>query len=95
MAFTVTLQDCPSGNINTIAQAINRFRRELERRLGDWANAALRAYQNASDSPVEELTQAEIGLASDYAAAYDAARTAGFRELGDVQEAYFEVRLAS
>lgn len=34
MAITVTLQDHPSGNVDAIAQAVNRFHRELERRLG-------------------------------------------------------------
>ena len=94
MAITVTLQDYPSGNVDTVAQAVNRFRRELERRLGDETDAAAKAFQNASESEANELTKEEHRLASDYAAAYDAARTAGFRDLGDVQEAFFDVRLA-
>lgn len=94
MSITVTLQDYPTGNVDAVAQAVNRFRRELERRLGDQADAAVKAFQQASESSADELTQEEHRLAKDYAVAYDAARTAGFRDLGDVQEAYFEVRLA-
>ena len=93
MAITVTLQDYPTGNVDAVAQAVNRFRRELERKLGHETEAAFRAFQNASESSASDLTKAEIGLATQYAAAYEAARTAGFRDLGDVQEAYFEVRM--
>ncbi|HWV09799.1 MAG TPA: hypothetical protein VN156_09675 [Pseudomonas sp.] len=94
MAITVTLQDYPTGNVDAVAQAVNRFRRELERKLGDETEAAFKAFQNASESSANELTKEEHRLASSYAAAYEAARTAGFRDLGDVQEAYFDVRLA-
>ena len=94
MAITVTLQDYPTGNVDAVAQAVNRFRRELERRLGDQTDAAVKAFQNASESSANELTKEEHRLASSYAAAYEAARTAGFRDLGDVQEAFFNVRLA-
>lgn len=94
MAIIVTLQDYPSGNVDAIAQAVNRFRRELERRLGERTDNALKAYQNAMESSATDLTKAEVALASEYQAAYEAARTAGFRDLGDVQEAYFDVRLA-
>jgi len=35
-----------------------------------------------------------VKLAGDWATAYAKAREAGFRGLGDAEEAYFEVRLA-
>lgn len=94
MAIIVTLQDYPTGNVDAVAQAVNRFRGELERRLGDDTDAALKAFQSASESSANELTKEEHRLAAAYAAAYEAARTAGFRDLGDVQEAYFDVRLS-
>lgn len=46
------------------------------------------------ESSATDLTKAEVALSSEYQAAYEAARTAGFRDLGAVQEAYFNVRLA-
>ncbi|WP_256219439.1 hypothetical protein [Variovorax sp. 770b2] len=54
--------------------------------------AALRAFQNASESGESDLTKAEIALAKRWAKAYDAARTSGFRDLGDADEAFFDVR---
>ena len=53
---------------------------------------ALRAYQNAYESSGADLTKDELALAQRWAKAYDAARTAGFRDLGDTDEAFFEVR---
>jgi len=52
----------------------------------------LRAYQNAYESSGADLTKDELALAQRWAKAYDAARTAGFRDLGDNDEAFFEVR---
>lgn len=93
MPLRITLQDYPGAQPDMMASAVARFRRELERKLGDEAEAAFKAYQNASESSANELTKEEHRLASAYAAAYESARTAGFRDLGDAQEAYFEVRL--
>jgi len=53
---------------------------------------ALRAFQNASESGESELTKDEMALAKHWIKAFDAARTAGFRELGDTDEAFFDVR---
>jgi hypothetical protein len=72
--------------------AEQRFRRELDKQLGGDVVPALRAFQNASESVESDLTKEEIALAKRWAKAYDSARTAGFRDIGDVQEAYFEVR---
>ncbi|RYF59014.1 MAG: hypothetical protein EOO27_10660 [Comamonadaceae bacterium] len=94
MPYTVTLQEYPGATPDALSAATTRFRRELDKKLGDKADAALKAFQNASESGADEVTKEEHRLASTYAAAYEAARTAGFRDLGDVQEAFFEVRLA-
>ena len=51
---------------------------------------ALRAFQNASESGEAELTKEEIALTKRWAK--DAAMIAGFRDLGDADETYFDVR---
>lgn len=94
MPYTVHLEDYPGASNDAVVTAVTRFRRELERRLGDRTDDAIKAYQNAMESSASDLTKAEVALASEYQAAYEAARTAGFRDLGDVQEAFFDVRLA-
>lgn len=94
MPYTVHLQDYPGASNDAVMAAVTRFRREFDRKLGDQTDAAIKAFQNAMESSANELTKAEVGLASEYQAAYEVARTAGFRDLGDAQEAYFEVRLA-
>jgi hypothetical protein len=78
--------------VDALKVAEQRFRRELDRQLGGDVLLALRAFQNASESGESDLTKDEIALAKRWAKAYDMARTAGFRDLGDTQEAYFEVR---
>ncbi len=52
----------------------------------------MKAFENASESSADELTKDEIALAANWAKAYEAAKTAGFRALGEADEAYFEVR---
>lgn len=94
MPLRITLQDYPGADPAMLTTAVTRFRRELERKLGDEVEAAFKAFQNASESNANELTKEEHRLATAYHGAYEAARTAGFRDLGDVQEAYFDVRLA-
>jgi len=39
-----------------------------------------------------DLTKDEVILATQWVKAYDAARTAAYRDLGDTEETYFEVR---
>jgi hypothetical protein len=82
--------DYPTADAAKVAE--QRFRRELDRQLAGDVLAALRAFQNASESGESDLTKAEIALAKQWAKAYDAARTAGFRDLGDADEAFFDVR---
>jgi len=68
------------------------FGDELDRQLGADLLLALRAFQNATESGESELTKGEMALAKRWIKAFDAARTAGFRELGDTDEAFFDVR---
>ena len=90
VAYIVRLVDYPA--VDALKVAEQRFRRELDKQLSGDVLLALRAFQNASESGESDLTKAEIALAKRWAKAYDAVRTAGFRDLGDTDEAYFEVR---
>jgi hypothetical protein len=92
MSYTVKLIDFPDAPPDVIATAESRFRRELDKLLGDGVEAALKAFENASESSADELNRDEVALAASWAKAYDAAKTAGFRALGEADEAYFEVR---
>jgi len=94
VAYTVRLADCPYPDANVVKTAVERFRRELDRQLAGDVLQVMRAFQNASESGESDLSKAEIAQAKRWAKAYDAARTAGFRDLGDVDEAYFEVKPA-
>lgn len=84
------LLDYPA--VDALKVAEQRFRRELDRQLSADVVLALRAFQNSSESGESDLTKDEIALALRWAKAYEVARTAGFRDLGDAQEAYFDVR---
>lgn len=86
----VRLVDYPA--VDAVKVAEQRFRRELDRQLGVDVLPALRAFRNASESGESDLARDEIALAKQWAKAYDAARAAGFRDLGDTDEAYFDVR---
>ena len=92
MSYTVNLIDFPDAPTEVISAAESRFRRELDKLLGDGVTQALKAFENASESSADELTKDEIALAANWAKAYEAAKTAGFRALGEADEAYFEVR---
>ncbi len=92
VAYTVRLADYSHPAADAAKVAEQRFRREIDRQLGGDVVEALRAFQNASESSESDLSKAEIALAKRWAKAYDAARTAGFRDLGDTDEAFFDVR---
>ena len=91
-AYSVRLADCPHPTGDFVKVAEQRFRRELDRRLGDDVLPAQRAYLNVTESSEGELTKDDVVLATRWIKAYDAARSAGSRDLGDVGEAYFEVK---
>jgi len=92
VTYSVRLSDYPHPAADAVKVSEQRFRRELDRQLGGDVVAALRAFQNASESGESDLTKDEIALAKRWAKAYDAARTMGFRDLGDTDEAFFDVR---
>ena len=93
MSYTVNLIDFPDAPAEVISAAEARFRRELDKLLGESVEAALKAFENASESSADELSKDELALAATWAKAYETAKTAGFRALGEADEAYFEIRL--
>jgi hypothetical protein len=92
VTYAVRLADYQHPAADAVKVAEQRFRREIDRQLGADVVEALRAFQNASESSESDLSKAEIAMAKRWAKAYDAARTAGFRDLGDTDEAFFDVR---
>ena len=92
-AYAARLIDYPHPTADAVKVAEQRFRRELDRQLGGDVLAALRAYRNVMESGEGDLTKEDVVLASRWAKAFALAITAGFRDLGDTDEAYFEVRM--
>lgn len=90
--YTVRLTDYPRPTGDIVRVSEQRFRRELDRHLGNDVAAALRAYQSVTESSESALTGDEVVLATRWAKAYALAITAGFRDLGDTNEAFFDVR---
>jgi hypothetical protein len=90
--YIVRLADYAHAAPDATRMAEQRFRREIDKQLGGEVIAALRAFQNASESSESDLAKQELALARRWAKAYDAAKTTGFRDLGETDEAYFEVR---
>lgn len=92
MSFTVTLHDFPDlpDSIRHTAEA--RYKAALEKALRDDVLIAMRAYQAISDGPNEYVKPADVELAKCWEKAADLARQAGFRGLGDADEAYFDVK---
>lgn len=91
----VRLQDCPADLKQELKlKAEERFVRELRKSFPD--DKALRQsfklYSDASEGGL--LSKAEEKIATNWTRAFDKARQAGMRDLA-VEEAYFEVRLAS
>lgn len=95
MTYTVNLIDYAHSTPDVLKLSAQRFRRELDKQLGEKVETALKAFQNASESSAEELTTDEIAMAAAWVKAFDAAKSAGFRDLGDTDEAFFDVRLFS
>lgn len=95
MTYAVTLVNFPDAPPDLVHAAEARFRAALDKALADRVVPALRAFQRASESSANELTDDEVNLAGDWAIAYDKAKEAGFRGLGDANGAHFDVRLAS
>ncbi|MFC5499437.1 hypothetical protein ACFPOE_17965 [Caenimonas terrae] len=93
--YTVALedaQDLPSSNRIT---AETRFAASIERALGgaDAVASTYRAWVNASESDASHLDRDTAALAVQWPRAFDAARQAAMRDIGELPGAHFEVRL--
>jgi len=92
--YTVSLQDYPQLPEELRSQAERRYARTLEKTLGG-ANAIVEAYKawsNAEDAH-DELSDHERQLALRWQKAAMRAAQEGFAALGQVDEAYFELKL--
>ena len=95
LQYTVHLE-CPSLPAPLRISAEVRYARALERALGGPV-AVVEAYQAwtaANESAADELSAEEAERARRWARAAEAARLAGFQEIGAEEDAFFEVRLA-
>lgn len=92
--YTVHLE-CPGLPMNRRIQAEVRFAKSLDRALGgpDGVVAACAAWQSASEDSSEEPSPELLAAVRRWQRAADAARQAGLQEVGEAEEAYFEVRL--
>ena len=95
--YTVTLQDCPDEVPERArAQAEARYAKALEQALGgpEEVAAALDTMSGLEGAADEDISQADLELAARWAKAFTAARPAGFRDLGEAEWMYFDVRLS-
>lgn len=94
--YIVALHDYPQLPVQQQIEAEVRYSRTLERLLGgpDTVVTVLEAVQHLADADGGEASEDDQHLAKSWNKAHEAARAAGLQGLGDVHEAYFEVRLA-
>ena len=94
--FVVNLRDYPEElpPKERIA-AETRYARALEKQLGgpEQVAAALDTMQSLEESPPEVVSPGDLTLLKAWGKASAAAKQAGFRDLGEGDGAYFEVRL--
>jgi hypothetical protein len=96
IAYTVALRDFPEELPERRRnEAESRYARELERvfRSPQEVVNALRAIGNLEDAPPDEVSEADLDLLRRWGKASNAARQAGFRDLGEADGAYFDVRV--
>lgn len=93
---TVALRDYPELPPKERMAAEARYLRVLERKLGgaEVVAEALRAVVRLQESDGSEASPEDLALAGQWTKAANAAREAGYQGLGEVDGAYFEVRLA-
>lgn len=96
MNYTITLQDFPNIPDDTRVKAEDQYRRALEKALGgpDEVVPIYRAWLNVSENGNDQLDKAKVALATKWEKALDLARQAGFRALGESDEAYFEFKMS-
>ena len=93
--YLVTLRDAPEVPAAVRIAAETRFALLLERSLGtpEQVGRVLRAWTAAAESSAEELDRQTVELAVLWPRAFDLARQAALRELGESPRAYFDVEL--
>ncbi len=93
--YTVALEDAPELPARNRITAEARFAAILESKLGgpDAVACTYRAWVNASESAAGDVDQATASLAVQWPRAFETARQAGLREVGELPGAHFEVRL--
>lgn len=93
--YTVALQQATDLPIRERIEAEVRFAKELERALGgeDAVAEVYKAWLDASESEANQIDTSTATKAVRWPKAAEAARQAGFRKLGDIGEAHFEIRL--
>ncbi|RZJ56344.1 MAG: hypothetical protein EON49_18325 [Acidovorax sp.] len=96
-SYTVTLRDYPEElPAPQRAQAERRYAKELEKQFGgpEQVAAALDTMSSLEESPPEIVSPGDLTLLKHWGRASVAAKQAGFRDLGEADGAYFEVRVA-
>ena len=95
--YAGTLQACPDEVPERArAQAEARYAKALEQALGgpEEVAAALDTMSGLEGAADEDISQADLELAARWAKACTAARQEGFRDLGEAECMYFDVRLS-
>lgn len=87
--------ECPGLPVNSRIQAEVRFAKALERALGgpEAVVAAYAAWTSATEEGADEPSPDVVATVQRWQRAADAARRAGLQDVGEAEEAYFEVRL--
>lgn len=97
VTYTVALRDFPHAlPERSRIEAESRYARELERvfRSPGQVVEALRTMSSLEDAAPDEVTPGDLDMLRLWNKASMAARQAGFRDLGDAEGAYFDVRIA-
>ncbi len=94
--YTVALRDYPELPSKERIAAEARYTRVLERKLGgpEVVADALRTVMQLEESDGSDTSAEDRAMAAQWTKAANAAREAGYQGLGEVDGAYFEVRLA-
>lgn len=93
--YTVALEDAPELPSSHRITAEARFAAVIESRLGgpEAVATAYRAWVCTNDSEARDVDQDTASLAVLWPRAFETARQAGLREVGELPSAHFEVRL--
>ena len=96
LLIEVTLNDFPGIESRFKIEAEQRFAKTLQRCFDSPTSllVAHKAFIEASES-FEQPKAEQASLATSWQKAYGKALEAGFRSLGQAEEAYFEVRIAA